>query len=125
MLGSEKILVTSQKVTSAQLNSLCETWFGDMVKAVVDIEKKCVGIGGDLHADAELLLLQKGSKQETLWGINFYPWHEPDKRIEYTALINIRPHQDNPSMEILDENTKKQVMKIVESLVLGKDEKLV
>ncbi len=125
MSGSGNILVTNEKISKTQLKSLCETWFGDMVKVVVDIEKGCVGIGGDLHADGELLLLQGGSKQEMLWGINFYPWHEPDKRVEYTALINIRPHQDNPSMEILDEKTKTKVRKIVESIVLGTDEKLV
>ncbi|MBN2028695.1 hypothetical protein JW824_00465 [bacterium] len=115
----------NQKISKARLKSLCETWFGDMVKVVVDIEKECAGIGGDLHADAELLLLQEGSGPEALWGINFYPWHEPDKRIEYTALINIRPHQDNPSMEILDEKAKEKVRRIIESLLLGADEKLV
>ncbi len=125
MSGYEKILITSEKISNGQLKSLCEAWFGDMVKVVIDIEKECVGIGGDLHADAELLLLQKGSRQGMIWGANLYPWHEPDKRIEYTALINIRPHQDNPSMEIGDPHIREKIRKIMESLVLRADEKLV
>ena len=43
--------------------------FGDMVKAVVDVEKKVMAIGGELHADEEAFLLERNSRQESLWGI--------------------------------------------------------
>ena len=96
-----------------------------MVKLVIDVEKEIIGIGGELHADAEALLLKQGSKQQNLWGANFYPEHSPGERIHYTALINIRPHQDNPSMEIRDPAVRKKVNQVVESMIMGADEKLV
>ena len=73
---------------------------------VIDVETEKIAVGGELHADAEKILLEQGSRHSSIWGANFYPWNEPDKRIEYTALINIRPKQDNPSMEILSEKIK-------------------
>ena len=95
-----------------------------MVKFVVDIEKKILAVGGEMHADAEALLLQEGSKQSHLWGGNIYPSNEPDSRIEYTSFINIRPMDDNTSMEIMDEHIKNSVKELVEALVLSPDEKL-
>lgn len=120
-----QIIITNTKISTLQIKELCEQGFRDMVKVVVDIEKGIVGIGGELHADAEALLLERGSDQKHLWGANFYPYHSPDERISYTALINIRPHQDNPSLEILDETIKRKVKVIIEKLVLNPDEKLV
>ncbi len=120
-----QIIITSIKISISQLKELCEQGFGDMVKVVADIEKEIIGVGGELHADAEALLLERGSNQKHLWGANFYPCHSPDERISYTALINIRPHQDNPSLEILDETIKRKVRVIIEKLILNSDEKLV
>ena len=120
-----KILITTTKITHSQLKELCDHWFGEMVKIVVDIEKGIIGIGGELHADAENLLLEQGSEQENIWGANFYPWHSPEERIYFTALINIRPQQDNPSFEILDEEIRTKVKQLVEKLVLSPDEELV
>lgn len=92
MKDGYEIIVTSKKITNDELKALCERWFGDMIKVVVDIDKKWVGIGGELHADVESVLLEKESRQEDLWGTNLYPCHEPEHRIDYTALINIRLH---------------------------------
>jgi hypothetical protein len=125
MNTQEKILLTNKKITPEQLLELCHEFFGDMVKLVIDIERKWVAIGGELHADAEGLLIKNGSHSKDIWGCNFYPWHAPDDRIEYTALINIRPRQGNLSMEIQDVNIRTEVRKIVEALVLKTDEKLV
>ena len=61
------------------------TMLNDMVKLVIDVEKEIIGIGGELHADAETLLLEHGSNQTDLWGANFYPWHCPNERIHYTS----------------------------------------
>ena len=96
-----------------------------MVKIVVDVEKQVVAIGGELHADAESMLLQNGSRQEDLWGINFYPKHQQEERIEYSALINIRPRQNNTSVEIQDNTVKEKLKTIIETLVLKADEALV
>lgn len=120
-----KIIITDKKISPAILKELCEQGFGDMVKLVVDVEKEIIAIGGELHADAETLLLEQDSDQKNLWGANFYPWNPPGERISFTALINIRPHQDNPSFEILNEAIKQKMKTIIEKLVLSHDEELV
>jgi hypothetical protein len=127
MIGmtSTKIIITDQKIPHAQLKEVCDSWFGDMVKITVDIKKRMIGIGGELHADAEALLIERGSRSDDIWGINFYPWLPRENRIEFSALINIRPRQDNPSLEIKDQNVRASIKQIVEDLVLGSDEKLV
>jgi hypothetical protein len=88
-----------------------------MVKLVVDTRRRIVGIGGELHADAEQLLLEDGSQQADLWGANYYPGRGPDDCLEYTALINIRPSQDNPSMEILEPAIRDVVRELVFGLI--------
>ncbi len=120
-----EILIAKTKIDQKTLKALCDAWFDDMVKVVVDIERHVAALGGDLHADAETLLLQEGSTQRNLWGANIYPYQHPENRIEYTALINIRPHQDNLSMEISDENIRKSVKKIIHQIVMAADETLV
>jgi len=119
------IKVIDKKIDADELKILLDQDFGDMVKVVVDVEKGLVAIGGDLHADAEQLMIEKGSVQKDLWGANVYPFHEADNRIEYTALINIRPRQDNLSMEIQNNEIREKVKYFVEKYIIGTDEKLV
>ena len=88
-----------------------------MVKYVVDVRRRVAAIGGELHADGERLLLDEGSQQGDLWGANYYPGLGPERCIEYTALINIRPSQDNRSMEIQDASKREQVREITFELV--------
>ena len=120
-----EIIITKEKVSYGRLKEICEAWFGDMVKAVVDIEEEKIALGGDLHSEGETLLIQSGSRLYDLWGVNIYPWLDPGNRIEYTALINIRPKQSNASMEILDGAIRENVRVIVERLVISPNEKLV
>ena len=120
-----KVLITNKKISTSQLKEQCDRWFGDMVKLVVDVAKEIIAIGGELHADAETMLLEQGSDQKNLWGANFYPWNPSGERISFTALINIRPHQDNPSFEILNEAIKQKMKTIIKKLVLSPDEELV
>ncbi len=102
--------------------SLKELWndreveFEDMMKMVVDVEQEIVATDAELHADLEALLLENGSKQYNIWGINIYP-DKPDDYIEFTALINIRPSQDNRSMEVEDPQTRHQILEICEKLL--------
>lgn len=94
-----------------------------MVKLVVDIKRRIVAVGGELHADGEQLLLAEGSTQPDLWGANYYPGRGAEGCLEYTALINIRPSQGNRSMEIQDAETRRLVREIVHALV-GRGEEL-
>ncbi|PIT93553.1 hypothetical protein COU00_03765 [Candidatus Falkowbacteria bacterium CG10_big_fil_rev_8_21_14_0_10_43_11] len=89
-----------------------------MVKIVIDIKREIMAIGGEMHADAENLLLQDGSKQDDLWGANLYPDLPAEDFIEYKSLINIRPRVGNRLMEIGNEEIKEKIKKIINKLVV-------
>ena len=88
-----------------------------MVKAVVDVEKKIMTIGGELHSDEEAALLSEGSKQENLWGINIYPGQSSQERIEFDSMINIRPYLGNRSRAVQNPEVQKKIMEIVNQLI--------
>ncbi len=100
-----------------EISRLTGLFFEDMVKYVVDIERRIAAIGGELHSDAEEILLEAGSSQVDLWGANYYPDKSPDERIEYTSLINIRPGQGNRSMFIEDPTVREQVREVTLALI--------
>jgi len=91
--------------------------FLDFVKAVVDVEKRVMAIGGELHADEEALLLERGSKQRNLWGINLYPGKTGDEFIEFDSMINLRPSHGNRSRGIDEPATGEKVAAVVRELV--------
>jgi hypothetical protein len=74
-------------------------------------------VGGELHADAEQLLLEDGSRQEDLWGANYYPDLGAAECVEFTSLINIRPAQGNRSMEIEDDEVRDRVRELTHRLI--------
>lgn len=91
--------------------------FGDMVKAVVDIGHGVLALGGELHADAEALLLDDGSRQDDLWGINLYPDKPRQEWIEYSSLINVRPAVGNRSLVIQDAGVQEKIRTVVDRLM--------
>ena len=111
------IVITDQKLDKADLARLVQAHFGDMVKYVVDVRRRRIAVGGELHADGESLLLDDGSAQQDLWGANYYPARGPDGCIEFTALINIRPAQGNRGMEIDDPTIRELVRDITRQLI--------
>lgn len=117
------ILVSDQPIGAAQLGDLVDRFFGDMVKLVVDVRRRIVAVGGELHADAEAVVLERGSTQAGLWGANYYPGLGPDDCLQFTALINIRPTQDNPAMEVQDPAIRERMRAVVHDLV-GRGETL-
>ena len=92
-------------------------YFGDMIKAVVDVKQGILGLDAELHADIEKELLAQGSMQADLWGINLYPEMEGDDFIEFDSLINIRPYQGNRSRDVQDPAVRKQIIDVVNSLI--------
>lgn len=111
------IVLVEKKIEPAELARLVGVYFEGMVKYVVDVERKIAAVGGELHADAELLLLESGSRQADLWGANYYPGRGPEECIEYTSLINIRPAQGNRAMEIADPEIRERVREITVTLI--------
>jgi hypothetical protein len=109
--------IITEKINLSELNKMAKNMFGNLIKAVVDVEKKIMAIDGELHADEETLLLQNGSNQKDLWGINIYP--EMKKNfIEFDSMINIRPSMNNKTRGIEDESTRKLIIKIVNDLIV-------
>ncbi|HVT58430.1 MAG TPA: DUF5674 family protein [Thermoanaerobaculia bacterium] len=111
------IVIVERRIEPAELARLVLLHFEDMVKYVVDVERRLAAVGGELHADAEQLLLQSGSRQADLWGANYYPGRGPEECIEYTSLINIRPAQGNRSMLIADPGLRLRVREITLALI--------
>ena len=92
-------------------------YFGDMIKAVVDVKQGLLGLDAELHADIEKELLAQGSMQADLWGINLYPEMDGEDFIEFDSLINIRPYQGNRSRDVQDPAVRKQIIDIVNRLI--------
>jgi len=118
------ILKKEQKISSGMLLDLCDEWFETFVKFVVDIDLETMAVGGELHSDAEAILIEQGSLQKNIWGANFYPFNPPSERLEFTSLINIRPRDDNPGMEIMDASIRDKVRVLAEQLLLDPQEAL-
>ncbi len=111
------MVVVDARIPQDRLSVLVERLFGDMVKYVVDVQRGVAAVGGELHADAEQVLLESGSRQEDLWGANDSPGLGEDACIEYTSLINIRPSQGNRSMVVENEPVRNRVRELILRLI--------
>lgn len=89
-----------------------------MVKADVDIAKKIVVVDMSMHADGEAYLMERGSRQNDLWGINLHPEDfGTEDFIEFDSMINIRPSQGNPSKDVLDKKIRQQIIDLINEVV--------
>ena len=91
--------------------------FGGLVKGVVDTEQEIMLVDAEMHADEEAKLLEDGSRQESLWGINLYPAESGDAFLEFDSMINVRPRQNNRSRGVEDEAICERIRAIVGKLV--------
>jgi hypothetical protein len=120
---SSPILVVEHPIGRSALARLLGRPFDDMIKFVVDVEKGIVALGGELHADAEAVLIERGSRQAAPWGGNYFPGAGEAHCIEYTSLINIRPTVQNRTLSIESETVRDRVKEIIFALV-GRGEAL-
>ncbi|MCP9449306.1 MAG: DUF5674 family protein [Nitrospira sp.] len=111
------IRIIRDAITKEELRTIAAQQFGDMVKAVVDVEREIMAIGGELHADEETVLLENGSHQENLWGVNLYPEQPPSEWIEFDSMINIRPAQSNRSRFVENATIRDAIVTIILRLV--------
>ena len=107
--------IIREKATAGQMKDMLEI-LQTYVKLAVDIEREILAGGGAMHADCESILLDDGSRQGSIWGAD---WDPKAQAITFESLINIRPRQNNPSMEILDPKIRKKVSKITLQLLGG------
>lgn len=107
-----------KSITLDKLSEMANKMFGSFVKADVDIAKNILIIDMGMHADGFAFLMERGSKQNDLWGINLHPVdYGSDDFIEFDSMINIRPSQGNASKDILDPKVRKQIIAIVQKIV--------
>ena len=109
--------IVSDKISVDELKEMSTKMFGNLVKAVIDIEKEIMAVNAELHADEEAWMLENGSKQKNLWGINIYPEMTGDDFVEFDSMINLRPAQGNQSREVDSMKIQKRILKIVNKLV--------
>jgi hypothetical protein len=63
-------------------------------------------------------LLDEGSKQADLWGINLYPADYGDLQwIEFDSMINVRPSRGNRSRSVEDPAVRDRIVELVDRLV--------
>ena len=116
-MSTSEARIIRQRVPRSELVASAQARFGDMVKAVVDVSRGVMALGGELHSDEEALLLDDGSRQSDLWGINLYPNEPGADWIEYDSMINVRPSQGNRSRDVEDEGVRAAIRRVVQALV--------
>jgi len=104
-----------ERANSTQTQEMLQE-YEKMIKIVVDIRRRILSGGGEMHSDCETVLLDNGSEQDDLWGANWYP---AEQRIEFESLINIRPRQGNRGILIQDETIRRQVESITREILGG------
>jgi hypothetical protein len=111
--------IVDGSISRDELRSLAQGLFGNMVKAVVDVSRELIALDAELHADLEAELLQSGSDQRDLWGINLYPDEPLERFIEFDSMINVRPSQDNRTRNVEDPRIRSRIALIVSKRIIG------
>ena len=109
--------IVSETISLDELEKMAKERFGNMVKAVIDVEKEIMAVDAELHADQEALLLERGSRQQNLWGINLYPELPEEDWIEFDSMINLRPSQGNRTRGVDDPEIRRKIHEIIRKLV--------
>ncbi len=105
--------IITEVIQLEELRPMTAKFYGEMVKAVVDIDREIIAVDADMHADLERLLLEVGSEQRFLWGINLYPQLTGDAFVEFDSMINLRPVHGNRSRSVEDPETRRRIIEVV------------
>ena len=112
-MGHSLIHIIRTPATPRQIEDMLQA-LETYIKLAVDIERGILAGGGVMHADCESSLLEDGSAQEDVWGAD---WNPASQQVTFESLINIRPRQDNRSMELLDPKLRERVGHITRQLL--------
>ena len=114
-----EIKIVKEPIKKSELLKIAGEEFDDLLKAVVDVEKEIMAVGGELHSDEEILLMeQEGSSREHTWGINIYPKKSGDEMFEFDSMINLKPAFGNRSRDIDDPKIKEKIKQIIEKIIV-------
>jgi len=109
--------IVTKKIKLSELREMTAIMLGNLIKAVVDIQKEIMAVDAELHSDEEALLIKEGSRQQDIWGINIYPDLPLDQRIEFDSMINLRPRLGNRTRGIEDPEICSKIKLIVNRLI--------
>lgn len=88
------------------------------IKAVVDINRGIIAVDSPMHYDCEQLLLENGSEQTDLWGINLYlDSDDIDDLVEFDSMVNVRPAQNNRTRGVENPETQAKIKEIVQKWI--------
>lgn len=114
------IVIVKTTLSKKDLGRLARERFGDMVKAVVDVRQEIMAVGGELHADEEVMLSEEaGSRREDTWGINIYPDALEEDMIEFDSMVNLKPAYGNRSRSVEDQALREKIKAVVKKLIPG------
>lgn len=112
------IKIVKDSITRKELVEMASEEYGSVVKAAIDVEQGIMAVGGELHADEEVLLMeQEGSKREHTWGINIYPKNPEENWIEFDSMVNLKPAFGNRSRAVESLQVQGRIKEIVKRLV--------
>jgi hypothetical protein len=104
-----KIHVIRTRATAEQMVEMLEV-LETVIKVAVDVDRRLMAGGGEMHADCKAVLLEDGSRQEAIWGADWYP---EDRKVVFESMINVRPRQGNRSLEVQDEGLRRTIEDVV------------
>lgn len=110
--------IVKEGITREELRVLAREQYGDIIKAVVDVEQNIMGVGGELHVDIQSLLIEKEhSRGDTTWGINLYLDKTGQDFIEFDSMVNLKPASGNRSRSVEDLVLRERIRSVVDTLV--------
>lgn len=113
-----EIKIVKKPISKTELGQVAKEGFGDMAKAVVDIEKGIMAIGGELHMDGlETLLEKENSLHQNIWGVNLYPEKSGEDFIEFDSMVNLKPAFGNRTRGVDDIEIQKKIIEIIANLI--------
>jgi hypothetical protein len=114
-----EIQIVKNPINKKQLEEIAKQRFGFLVKAAVDVGQGIMAIGGELHSDEEVKLMEEeGSKRGEIWGVNLYPDKTKEEMIEFDSMVNIKPSFDNRSRDVENLEIKEKIRNIVDKLII-------
>ncbi len=117
-INNMAIHIVKKLISKKELEKIAKEEFGNVAKAVVDVEQGIMAVGGELHADGEVLLMEnEGSHRENTWGINLYIEKSGEEFIEFDSMVNLKPAFGNRSRDVENPDIKEKIKKIVNELI--------
>lgn len=115
-----QIRIIREPISMEELKAIAQERYGDLVKAVVDVEQEIIALGGEMHADEEVLLMEKcGSQRANTWGVNLLPGKfGTDEFLVYDSMVNIKPSFGNRTRGVDDPTVREKIQHIVRSLIV-------